>query len=38
MPPESTLMPERMTRCLRVASGEIDLGSPNLSLRSVAKP
>src|SRR6516165_2023573 len=36
MPPESTLMPERMTRCLRVASGEIDLGSPNLSQRSVA--
>ena len=38
MPPESTLMPGRMTRCLRVAGGEIDLGSPNLSQRSVAKP
>jgi len=38
MPPESMLMPGRMTRCLRVAGGEIDLGSPNLSQRSVAKP
>src|SRR5215467_7756324 len=31
-------MPGRMTRCLHVAGGEIDLGSPNLSQRSVAKP
>ena len=38
MPPESTLMPGRMTRCLRVAGGEIELGSPNLSQRSIAKP
>ena len=38
MPPESTLMPGRMTRCLRVAGGEIELGSPNLSRRSIAKP
>ena len=38
MPPESILMPGRMTRCLRVAGGEIDLGSPNLSQRSVTKP
>jgi hypothetical protein len=37
-PPESTLMSGRMTRRLRVAGGEIDLGSPNLSERSVAKP
>jgi len=38
MPPEAMLSPGRMTRCLRVAGGEIDLGSPNLSERSVAKP
>ena len=38
MPPESTLSPERMTRCLRVAAGEIDLPSPNLSDRNVTRP
>ena len=38
MPSESILMPGRMTRCLRVAGGDIDLGSPNLSQRSVTKP
>jgi peptide/nickel transport system ATP-binding protein len=38
MPPEAALAPGRITRCLRVADGELDLGSPNLSVRSNAKP
>jgi len=37
MRPDSTLTPGRMTRCLRVVGGEIDLGSLDLSQRSVAK-
>jgi len=36
MPPESALAPGRITRCVRVADGELDLGSPNLSERSLA--
>ena len=38
MPPESALAPGRITRCVRVADGEPDLGSPNLSERNLAKP
>jgi peptide/nickel transport system ATP-binding protein len=38
MPPEAALAPGRITRCVRVADGELDLGSPNLGERSVAKP
>jgi len=38
MPPEATLAPGRITRCARVADGELDLGSPNLGERSIAKP
>ena len=34
MPPKFALTPERMTRCLRVAGREIDLGGPNLSERN----
>ena len=36
MPPEAALAPGRITRCVRVADGELDLGSPNLSERSLA--
>jgi len=38
MPPEAALAPGRITRCVRVADGELDLGSPNLSARSIAMP
>jgi len=38
MPPQAALTPGRITRCMRVADGELDLGSPNLSERSIAKP
>jgi peptide/nickel transport system ATP-binding protein len=38
MPPEFAPTPERMTRCLRVAGREIDLGGPNLSERNTSRP
>ena len=38
VPPEAALAPGRITRCVRVADGEPDLGSPNLSERNLAKP
>jgi peptide/nickel transport system ATP-binding protein len=38
MPAETTLTPERMTRCLRVAAREIDLAGPSLSQRNASGP
>jgi peptide/nickel transport system ATP-binding protein len=38
VPPEFAPTPGRMTRCLRVAGREIDLGGPNLSERSTSRP
>lgn len=38
MPPEFAPTLERMTRCLRVAGREIDLGGPNLSERNTSRP
>jgi hypothetical protein len=38
MPSEAALAPGRMTRCVRVADGELDLGSPNLGERNIVNP